>query len=165
MAVVVSVDTNETIETQENQAQMSVRSVRTTKLPPSLDVETLFELVYPIGSVYTTVNSESPEVLFGGKWEQIKDTFLLAAGDTYAAGDTGGEAEHTLTISEMPEHSHSTMKPTSTTNRVSTTTSSSSSNYKTYYGTSSSDTGSTGDGDAHNNMPPYLTVYMWKRTA
>ena len=61
---------------------------------------------FPIGSIYLSVNSTSPASLFGGTWEKIKDKFLLASGDTYSAGATGGEATHTLTIEEMPSHSH-----------------------------------------------------------
>ena len=44
---------------------------------------------YPVGSIYLSINSTSPDELFGGTWEQIKDTFLLACGDTYAAGIYG----------------------------------------------------------------------------
>ena len=49
----------------------------------------------------------SPASFIGGTWEQIKDRFILAAGDTYASGSTGGEATHTLTVDEMPQHNHS----------------------------------------------------------
>ena len=63
-------------------------------------------LMYPVGSIYISVNSTSPATLFGGTWEQIEDTFLLAAGSSYTAGDTGGEAIHVLTSDEMPSHKH-----------------------------------------------------------
>ena len=66
----------------------------------------LLNAIYPVGSIYMSVNSTSPATLFGGTWERIKDRFLLAAGDAYAAGGTGGEATHTLTEGEMPAHSH-----------------------------------------------------------
>ena len=49
---------------------------------------------YPIGSIYLSVNNINPETIFGGKWEQIKDRFLLTAGDTYKSGATGGSASH-----------------------------------------------------------------------
>ena len=56
----------------------------------------ILETMYPVGAIYLSVNSINPNTLFGfGSWVQIKDTFLLAAGDTYSAGSTGGEAEHT----------------------------------------------------------------------
>lgn len=61
---------------------------------------------HPVGSLYLSLNSTSPAALFGGTWEQIKDTFILAAGNTYKAGATGGEAKHTLTLSEIAAHTH-----------------------------------------------------------
>ena len=62
--------------------------------------------VYPVGSIYMSTTNTNPSIIFGGTWEQIKDRFLLSAGDTYEAGSMGGEANHTLTINEMPSHSH-----------------------------------------------------------
>lgn len=64
------------------------------------------DLIYPVGSIYMSVASASPATLFGGTWEQLKDRFLLGAGDSYTAGDTGGSASHTLTTDEMPSHNH-----------------------------------------------------------
>ena len=63
--------------------------------------------VYPVGSIYMSVNATDPGTLFGGVWQRIKERFLLASGDTHGAGSTGGEFEHTLTVEEMPSHSHS----------------------------------------------------------
>jgi len=126
----------------------------------SNDINNIVNVIYPIGSIYMSINSTSPETLFGGTWEQIKDTFLLSAGDTYEAGATGGEAEHTLTIEEMPNHSH----------YIGGYSNNFGSEY--YYNLvsggnnfGSNRTGGEGGGEAHNNMPPYLTVYMWKRIA
>ena len=62
--------------------------------------------MYPIGSIYRSVKSTDPSELFGGTWELLKDVFLMAAGDSYPAGSTGGEAEHALTVDEMPNHTH-----------------------------------------------------------
>ena len=125
--------------------------------------------VYPIGAVYISTASTSPASLFGGTWEQLKDRFLLGAGSKYAAGSTGGAATVTLTIDQMPEHRHILRKQSSSpttefsayaaTSDDSTDESSSASDgvrrYTTY----------TGGGEAHNNMPPYVTVYMWKRVS
>src|SRR5574344_2262482 len=68
---------------------------------------------YPIGSIYISVNNTNPTTYFGGTWEQIKDKFLLCAGDSYTAGSTGGNKthyhsteSHTLTINEIPSHGH-----------------------------------------------------------
>ena len=117
---------------------------------------------YPIGSIYLSINSTNPSKLFGGTWEQIKDTFLLAAGSTYTAGSTGGSATHTLTINQIPSHNHSIrMKENaiasgSSFSRISSAGSISSETNLTNY---------VGGSQPHNNMPPYLTVYMWKRVS
>lgn len=99
-----------------------------------------------------------------GTWEQIKDVFLLAAGDTYIAGTTGGEASHTLTVDEMPKHSHNLpvdkaygQATTTEYDRINLT-----SGIVYNHGYASNDTGSN---QPHNNMPPYLTVYIWRRIA
>lgn len=151
-----------------------------------------FELNHPVGSLFMTNDSRNPNEIFDGRgtWEQIKDRFLLSAGSTYSAGSTGGEAEHTLTVDEMPKHTHaqlgangdepntspvrqtfqsdghvvvydSTGKPIWYNNVMSDAE-------KIYRATTineDGETGETGNSQPHNNMPPYLAVYMWKRTA
>ena len=68
----------------------------------------IIEQIYPVGSIYMSVNEVNPSTLFGfGEWEQIKDTFLLASGDNYPLASIGGEANHSLTVEEMPTHTHS----------------------------------------------------------
>lgn len=124
----------------------------------SQDIGNYWETVYPVGSIYVSISATSPATLFGGKWERIQDRFLLAAGSTYAADSTGGEAEHTLTIEEMPVHSHKYYYPGHT----------SGSDWYGQSGTAKGDqvnSTTSGGGQAHNNMPPYLAVYVWKRTA
>lgn len=125
----------------------------------------LLDLVYPVGALYLSTSSTSPATLFGGTWTRIQDTFLLAAGTTYAAGATGGEATHTLTESEMPTHTHGIEDGSGAS--VITWVGSPNGNYglasgKTVRGRSIL---SAGGGQAHNNMPPYLAVYVWERTA
>lgn len=63
--------------------------------------------LYPVGSVYISFNSADPSTLFGGTWQRLKDTFLLASGDTYAANTTGGSAMKTISVNNMPAHNHS----------------------------------------------------------
>ena len=113
---------------------------------------------YPVGSIYMSVNNTSPARLFGGSWEQIKDVFLLAAGDTYSAGSTGGEATHTLTVDEMPSHNHGF--------KTIEKKAASGTNYSRFASDGDA-VGSviteTGGGQPHNNMPPYLAVFMWQR--
>lgn len=128
--------------------------------------------VYPVGSIYMSVSATSPAMLFGGKWEQLKDRFLLSAGDTYVAGSTGGEAQHTLTVDEMPSHSHNFDNYIDGYTNV---------NSRAGIGNfitpiinlldpndtigAGQYTNAAGNSKPHNNMPPYLVVYMWKRTA
>lgn len=124
--------------------------------------KTVFDMVYPVGSVYVSVNSTSPATLFGGTWVQIKDKFLLSAGDTYKAGATGGEATHVLTVDEMPRHNHSidNLNTSGSTTPYMTVQAQEKKGYggnvQTFF---------TGGGQAHNNMPPYIVVYIWQRTA
>lgn len=123
-----------------------------------------------------SVNSTNPSTLFGGTWEQLKDRFLLGSGDTYNNGATGGSATVQLTTAELPSHNHpsasnkfgmfDSLKRTS--KRKYTSKDDSGIQYIYSPGTSysvQSNTGNCGSNSAHNNMPPYLVVYMWKRTA
>ena len=111
-----------------------------------------------------SVNAANPGTLFGGTWQQITGRFLLAAGGGYSAGATGGETTHKLTVSEMPSHSHGINNGTyvihwdpnwSQTNVTS----------GSHGSFSDLSVQATGGNAAHNNMPPYLVVYVWKRTA
>ena len=121
----------------------------------------ILDYIYPVGSIYMSTASTSPATLFGGTWVRLEDRFLLGAGLTYTAGDTCGEATHTLTIDEMPDHNHSVARGSNIgTNNWGLVRFDSMN--------SSADTtriSHTGGGLPHNNMPPYLAVYMWERTA
>ena len=132
---------------------------------------------HPVGSVYQSTVDTSPESLFGGTWEEIRDVFLLAAG-TRTAGNAGGEETHTLTVSEMPSHGHR-MCISGYVGWKTQHISGYVLNYNSdaILNASAVETdlphtaignlniiGNGGDA-AHNNMPPYLTIYMWKRTA
>ena len=123
----------------------------------------LLDWIYPIGAVYISASATDPKTLFGGTWTRIKDRFLLAAGDTFAAGKTGGEASHTLTVDEIPDHTHS-YQYTGQSTVIGTDTIrlyDRNGQPNQYTGQQSSNCG----GKAHNNMPPYLAVYVWQRTA
>lgn len=125
----------------------------------------IISAIYPVGSIYISTTSTDPATLFGlGTWEKIEDTFLLAAGAKYENGTTGGEDAHVLTINEMPKHSHkmkydsvgwTAIKQNSGTDGMRENTASS---YDGQYSTEE-----VGNGKAHNNMPPYLAVNVWKR--
>ena len=168
---------------------------------PKLTKLDLLDMIYPVGSIYMSVNSSNPGSLFGGTWEKMPAGRVLIPegksswGTTYTAGSQGGEATHTLTVDELPSHKHSastngvTITPkgyvivgckTAHFANFGTTTAT----YK--YGAEGGDAGSslyinspqsagshshtvtvanTGSGKTHNNMPPYITCYMWKRVA
>lgn len=138
------------------------------------------DLVYPIGSIYLSINSDNPSKWFGGTWQQIAGgRCLIGAGKMeqnnntnlgtlgtnelswiWQAGQTLGEVYHTLNINEMPSHNHSVSRGTEG---------------NSYFGLTGKEpsatppysvaTTSTGGNYPHNNMPPSMVVYMWKRTA
>ena len=160
-------------------------------------VNKYWEVVYPIGSIYISINNTSPATLFGGSWAQITDTFLLSSGSR-SAGATGGEENVILTLEQAPAHTHTrgTMEITGKL-RVYNDYNLNNTSYQNYVGgafsseesmgTSSNltsgssdavrqhnfnaskawtgETSSAGGGQAHNNMPPYVVVNMWKRIA
>lgn len=111
--------------------------------------------VYPVGSIYMSVNATDPGKLFGGTWQRIKERFLLAAGDTHGAGSTGGEFEHTLTVAEMPTHSHRVSYVEDSNGDILASqwiaSSGASKNNTRYY---TRQTTSTGGSNPHNITPP-----------
>ena len=121
-------------------------------------------LMYPVGSIYISANAANPGTLFGGVWKQITDRFLIGAGGAHELGATGGEETHKLTADEMPAHKHGW----SITGCTNAGFSGDKYNYyvSTYYsGYGTAEMYETGGDQAHNNMPPYLAVYMWKRVS
>lgn len=170
-----------------------------------------WNMIYPVGSIYMSVNSTSPASLFGGTWEQLQGRFLIGANSTYSAGTTGGAATVTLTEANLPSHRHSipALSGTAASKSIAhshgvgagsqfvyapegvsnikyiaggdgwvspachshlnfssaATTASAGGSHDHSVTTTASNTGYLGSGSAHNNMPPYLAVYIWKRTA
>ena len=121
---------------------------------------------YPVGSIYMSVNSTSPNSLFGGTWERFANGRCLVGvnesdTDFSSAQKTGGEKTHTLTINEMPSHSHTGSVDKTRQGGSQWTLQDMGGNPTS----SPDDTGVTGGGAAHNNLQPYVTVYMWRRTA
>lgn len=149
-----------------------------SSLPSSLQSNQLFfqtlgsnyilDNVYPVGSIYMSVNSTNPTNLFGGTWEQIQGKFLFGMNSNYPAGSTGGEITHKLTQNEMPAHAHymasgnSGAPDTWTPDAGSYLVDSVTDDKHTWWAQIGMN--EAGGGAAHNNMPPYLSVYIWKRT-
>ena len=157
------------------------------KYAPMLDT---MKKIYPVGSIYMSTVSTNPATLFGfGTWEAMPAGRVLLAqgksswGTTYNAGSTGGEATHQLTVGELPQHTH-TASTNTTGSHVHTYTwrnyqgwAGSKSATKVWEDTATNNTGSagehshtvtinnTGSNQAHNNLQPYIAVYIWKRTA
>lgn len=144
------------------------RTLAELKSDIGVDTATLVDLFYPIGSIYMSTDTTNPQSRFTGTyWLPIYNRFLLGAGDTYKAGTMGGEATHTLTRSEIPNHYHdeylgndggSDSAPSGYSGWPNVAYTSN----KTWWATGSKTSAAGGDG-AHNNMPPYLAVYMWRR--
>ena len=136
---------------------------------PSIPTNTsIIDLIYPVGSYYWNSNSTSPATLFGvGTWTQITNQFIFAAGGDYASGDTGGEVDHLLTIQEMPSHDHRCIMDQSfyayggPMESNDGPASGHGYAYPFYY----SFTGTKGGSRSHNNMPPYIVAYCWRRDA
>ena len=207
----------------------------------------IVDLIYPVGSIYITMNSTNPSTLFGGTWEAFgQGRVLIGAGTgndgstslSFTAGGTGGEYKHALTTSEIPSHTHRFRGTTSANSRghthtytkangvnghtltiaeipshehainysqtvsqsgwpsgsayympwnpnyntgyikatatggggshnhgLSTSSVASGSESQNHTHTFSGITGNAGSGSSHNNIQPYIVVYMWKRTA
>lgn len=124
----------------------------------------LINLIYPVGSVYITFNSNiNPSSIFGGVWESINNKFLYLVDKSSSSNVTGGESEHKLTVDEMPEHDHSVY-------------------FKGYHNIASGSSWKcmssdwyvddpetpmicekNGSNQPHNNMPPYITCYGFVR--
>ena len=121
---------------------------------------------YPIGSIYISTQATNPSEFLGGTWESYgQGRTLVGAGTsdkTFTAGETGGESTHTLTIAEMPRHTHSwkgyyyNIFDTSGAMTLG-------SEQGTHWG--DQETTPTGDSQAHNNLQPYIVTYMWKRVS
>lgn len=127
-------------------------------------MRSLLDYIYPVGSIYFSYSHVSPADLFGGTWERIKNAFLWAVDESGTIGQTGGEKTHTLTIAEMPTHQHTYQTPTWKVaegidgNAILGAHNTATSQWRR-------ETGAMGGGAAHNNMPPYIQVSAWRRTA
>jgi microcystin-dependent protein len=162
-----------------------------------MTLQTLFSLIYPVGAIYMSVVSTNPSTLFGGTWVAWGSGRVPVGIDTSqtefdTVEETGGEKTHTLSVNEMPTHTHGSKtitgwfemrKSTGDANEIAAVDgtvfdSASTSNSSTTITNSSTkhdrqrikfsathEHSSVGGDEAHNNLQPYITCYMWKRTA
>lgn len=154
----------------------------------SNQVTDLIDTIYPVGSIYMSVSNTSPSILFGGTWEQLKDSFLLASGDVYSNGDTGGSADAVVVSHTHTQNAHSHTLENSkryvvasnnayaeSVKRLATRDNTGGYYLRSDYASSitvytntanttatNNETGVSGTG---KNMPPFLVVNVWKRTA
>ena len=119
--------------------------------------------VYPVGSIYTSVVATNPSTFFGGQWNPFGQGKVMIGVDSTdtdfdTVENTGGAKTHTLITDEIPSHTHS-MSIENASGTGSTGSSNGASSFSTV------NTSATGGGQAHNNLQPYVVVYMWKRVA
>lgn len=127
------------------------------------------KLLYPIGSIYMSIQDTNPSVFFGGTWERIAKGKTLVGvdendSDFNISSKTGGEKEHTLTINEIPKHSHHPLTgefAISNGTKYHTISSGSGLGVES----TQSKTNEVGGNQPHNNMQPYYTCYIFVRTA
>lgn len=175
---------------------MSYQSKHTgAAIDASVDItQQILNMIYPVGSIYMSVNNVSPATFIGGTWTALTDRVLIGAGSSYTVNATGGAsshthtsaahthttAGHTLTINEIPNHNHNLLSGWGDGSAGRDALryqywASNDQSWKTHLiestggGASHShgNTGSTTPGNtgSSSNLPPYLAVYMWKRTA
>lgn len=170
-----AINQNLTQETTELTSMIDNNTSQITSLHNMLAV--YWKTLYPIGSIYISTNSKfNPNTTWGGTWKKTADgRCLIGANDTYPLGSTGGEATHPLSVEEMPTHKHGAGKYTgyelSNTGMRSADTSTQPEKQVLFANTDSTsasnrlETNNSGQGIAHNNMQPYLSVNIWERTA
>jgi hypothetical protein len=164
-----AVDNSTTRVNSNGAITVKPQGITSTELAPS----ERWQNAYPVGSIYMNASdSTDPSVLLGfGTWAAFgAGRVLIGEGSdsddqptpetvSFTAGEEGGEYNHTLTTSEIPAHTHTyTRKGTTTGGTLAGGDPNS-------VGEFTDNTSTTGGGQAHNNLQPYIVVHMWKRTA
>ncbi|HGC8951764.1 TPA: DUF859 family phage minor structural protein [Streptococcus agalactiae] len=128
----------------------------------------LIDIFYPVGTIYESTSYANPSTFMGGKWERFGNGHVLVGvseteSEFNTVSKTGGSKTHTLTINEMPVHSHPQYVSANSGNQAIRRDYSSDGGASLY--PQGNNTGNSGGGQAHNNLQPYITVYRWRRTA
>ena len=136
---------------------------RTTEIvKPDLSLlstmKAMIDLLYPIGSIYTSMNNINPSNFLGGTWKQIVDRFLYCSNTSLVEGGS-----KKITVDNLPPHNHSITIANDTIGDPNGAADTAASRYNYWRGTKTATTKSTGGGQDY--MPPYMTVYAWYRTA
>lgn len=165
----------------DDEGNISCNTITTNNISSNPGGNIDFNQIYPVGSIYLSVNSLNPGTLFGGTWTQITDKFLIGASSSYPVNTSGGTTVHshttgncTLNINQIPSHNHEIYRnvpygiPYNDLNGVA-----SGGNGIVKYNESYTpfSIGFTGGNQPHNhggtslasNIPPYLAVYIWQR--
>lgn len=132
----------------------------------ALATSDVLDTLYPVGIIVPFANTVEPAAIWGGTWDLLEEgQTLIQSGSQYALGSTGGETTHTLTVDEIPPHRHYIKLATKADSSSPYLCSSSTPTWSDYTVDSSIASNSAGGGLPHNNLPPYLAVNLWKRTA
>lgn len=141
---------------------------RADHVHPAVATQAIFDAIYPVGSVYMSMNPTSPSLLFGGDWVKIENVFLFGAGDAASVRSYGGNPTVTINIS-LPQHNHNLATKTikygtlpSGSNNMNSLVDWGSAN-ATDTAKNTSTTGSSASSTEFSIMPPYLAVYMGER--
>lgn len=146
-----------TIKHKNNNAQLLSQSIlHEYEGGGQRSLNEILDNIYPIGSIYLSTNSTNPSNYFGGVWEQIKDRFLLACGDTYKIGSTGGSTTHTILTENLPWQ---------VTVRMNVSNGWGNNNWGDLSGWGNYQNNSGGHETSRpiNHIPPYLAIYVWTR--
>lgn len=139
-----------------------------------VEINELLEKVYPIGSIYMSIENNSPASWLGGTWKLIKDRFLIGAGGSYSKGATGGSTTHSHGLNSgfakinygwIDNANKLVLQPKQATWSGGLKTRDGMNGYDFPSFTESTATELGGSTDSASNIPPYLAVYMWERTA
>ena len=134
----------------------------------------LLDFIYPVGSIYMSVNNTNPGNLFGGTWTAWGSGRVPVGVDTSDTNfntveKTGGASTVTLTTQQIPSHSHDQggdISAMGTPNQITVSESTTGTSIANINAAElDMPTSNTGGGQAHTNIQPYITCYMWKRTA
>lgn len=133
-------------------------------------VQQIMLSVYPVGAIYMSVSATDPAELFGGTWTRwgagrVPVSVNASDNNFNTAEKTGGAAAVALTTGQLPAHNHSYTYSTGNTTMPVTPPASGSDIAIKSLKAATGTTGNRGSGEAHNNLQPYITCYMWKRTA